>query len=161
MSKSAPASAPGLADDPVLFKVMTEIDMIAHMAAVEFERLLPDDMTQAQFGVINRLLRLDAAETVSELAEAFRVAQPTMSSTVKKLAAKGYVDIIPDTEDKRVKRIRATRAGKAVRAKAIRALDPHWAAFAEDAPEAVKRADWPKLLKTLTAMRDFMERRRT
>ena len=69
--------SPGLPEDHILFKVLTEIDMIAHMASVAFERALPGDLTTAQFGVLNRLLRLDATETVGELAAAFQVAQPT------------------------------------------------------------------------------------
>ncbi len=142
-----------------MFKVMTEIDMIAHMAEVTFQRLLPGDLTPAQFGVLNRLLRLDVCETVGALAEAFQVAQPTMSSTVKRLEAKGYIRVIPDKDDRRIKRVKATSAGKAVRRKSIKALDPYWQMLADDAPEAIVAADWPNILKALTTLRDFMERR--
>ena len=159
MDERARPTEPGLADDPVLFKVMTEIDMIAHMAAVEFQRLLPEDVTPAQFGVLNRLLRLET-ETVSELADAFRVAQPTMSSTVKRLHAKSYVGFIPDKDDRRVKRVTATAKGKAVRKKAVKALDPYWAELMGAAPAALRDANWDAMLETLTAMRDFLERRR-
>jgi len=160
MAKRARPTEPGLADDPVLFKVMTEIDMIAHMAAVEFQRLLPEDVTPAQFGVLNRLLRLGETETVSELADAFLVAQPTMSSTVKRLHAKGFVDFIPDKDDRRIKRVTATAKGKAMRKKAVKALDPYWAELTGAAPAAIRNADWGAMLETLTAMRDFLEQRR-
>ncbi len=159
MVETRSPSNPGLPEDPVMFNVMTEIDMIAHMAEVEFQRLLPGDLTPAQFGVLNRLLRLDILETVGELAIAFQVAQPTMSSTVKRLEAKGYIRIIPDKDDRRVKRIKATAAGKAIRKKSIGALDPYWAMLAQEAPAEIADADWSKILKALTTLRDFMEQR--
>ena len=159
MAEMRSPSNPGPPEDPIMFKVMTEIDMIAHLAEVEFQRLLPGDLTPAQFGVLNRLLRLDVLETVGELADAFQVAQPTMSSTVKRLEAKGYIRIMPDTDDRRIKRIKATAAGKAIRKKSISALDPYWAMLAQEAPAQIADADWSNTLKALTTLRDFMERR--
>ena len=155
MPERKPAEA-GLAGDPALFKLLTEIDIIAHLAATAFERLLPEGLTRAQFGVLNHLLRLDAQETVSELASAFQVAQPTMSSTVKRLASKGFVEFIPDTDDRRVKRVKVTRKGAAMRQKAVKAVAPHLAAVEHDA----KGQDWAKLLPKLMKLRVFLDERR-
>lgn len=153
--KSRRVSDAGLSDDPVYFKVLTEIDMIAHMAANEFEKLLPPGLTQAQFGVLNRLMRLGRAETVGELASAFQVAQPTMSSTVKRLEAKKLVDLAPDPHDRRIRRVKVTPAGAAVRRKAVKRLQPHFKAFAETAPGV----DWQAILPQLTILRAYLEDR--
>lgn len=147
---------PGLPGDPVMLNVMTEIDIIAHLAETEFQRLLPDGITPAQYGVLNRLLRIDGTETVSELAAAFQVAQPTMSSTVRKLEDKSLVELIQDTDDRRVKRVRVTRKGRAVRQKAVKALEPYWREFADAAPET----DWARVLPMLTRLRAFLDDRR-
>lgn len=148
-------SAPGLLTDPAYFKVLTEIDMIAHMAGKEFEKLLPAGLTQAQFGVLNRLLRLECVETVSELAAAFQVAQPTMSSTVKRLEAKGLVALVADPNDRRAKHVSVTKAGKKLRNKTVGALAPHFEAFVASAPPI----DWDSLLPSLTALRAHFESR--
>ena len=55
---------------PVVFvewlaSLPVEIEMIAKQASILFERYLPPSMTRAQFGVLNRLARLDARETIS------------------------------------------------------------------------------------------------
>jgi DNA-binding MarR family transcriptional regulator len=156
MSMRKKPIAAGLPGDPALFKVLTEINIISHLATTEFERLLPDDLTRAQFGVINHLLRLDTLETIGELAGAFQVAQPTMSSTVNRLHAKGLVEFIPDTEDKRIKRVCVTRAGRAIRERAVKAVAPHMLAFEGAAPDT----DWVGILSALTQLRAFMEGRR-
>ncbi len=150
-------TSPGVPGDSTFFKVMTEIDMIAHMAGNEFEKHMPDGLTQAQFGVLNRLMRLEAQETIGELADAFQVTQPTMSSTLKRLEAKGYSTFVPDTEDRRLKRVRVTRSGRAVRNKAVRALDPYFEMVKAEAPFV----DLDGLLPALTRMRVFLEQRKT
>ena len=115
---------PGKESDPEFFKLLTEIDMIAHMAKTEFERLLPAGLTQAQFGVLNRITRLGMEETVSELAAAFQVTQPTMTSTLKKLLGKDLIIFRPDAKDKRIKRVAITAAGRKTREKTLTALAP-------------------------------------
>ena len=149
-------SAPGLAADSVYLKVLTEIDMIAHMAAIEFERLLPENLTGAQYGVLNRLLRLDCTETISELAGAFQVTQPTMTSTINRLKTKNLVDIVPDPDDRRVKRVRVTRKGAAIRNQTAAALEPKFQEFASAAPAI----NWSAILPSLTALRAAFERRK-
>ncbi len=146
----------GLPDDPAAFKVLTEIDMIAHMAAVEFERLLPPTLTRAQFGVLHRLMRLNTEETIGELAAAFQVTQPTMSSTVKKLEEKGLIDFAPDPEDRRVKYVTVSAKGKSVRNQTINKLSPMIAAFNANGGDI----DWETLLPNLFRIRQWFEERR-
>ena len=143
----------GLREDPLYFKVMTEIDMIAHVASTQFEKLLSDDLTQAQFGVLNRLLRLHCQETVSELAAAFQVTQPTMSSTIKKLEAKGFVALQTDKIDRRIKRVKVTAAGAEARKRTIARLKPLFDDFDQWSTEI----DWQRVLSALTMIRAYLE----
>ena len=106
-------------------------------------------MTLAQFGVLNHLLRLGVQQTIGEIASAMTVAQPTMSSTVKKLVDKNYVELVPDTEDRRVKRVKVTRAGRTARDRAVKAVAPGLALLKEGTPDA----DWSAMLSELTRLR--------
>ncbi|WP_375204723.1 MarR family winged helix-turn-helix transcriptional regulator [Hyphococcus sp.] len=139
----------GLPGDPVLFKVLTEISIISNLADREFERLMPGGLTLAQFGVLNHLLRLGVQQTIGEIASAMTVAQPTMSSTVKKLVDKHYVELVPDTDDRRVKRVKVIRAGRTARDRAVKAVAPGLAMLKEGTPGA----DWNALLGELTRLR--------
>ena len=95
-TKKNDTSAAGLPSDPIAFKAMTEIGIIAHLADNFFAKFLPEGITVAQFGVLNHLLRLDRQETIGELASAMQVSQPTMSSTVRKLEDKDFIRLIYD-----------------------------------------------------------------
>ena len=146
---------PGTETDPDFFKVLTEIDMISHMAKNEFERLLPPGMTQAQFGVLNRLTRLEIKETVSELAFAFQVTQPTMTSTLKKLNSKALIFFEPDPTDKRVKRVQITDSGRAMRDKVIFDMAP----VLSEQINAIGPLDFKTLLRDLGKIRTQFEDR--
>ncbi len=155
-TKPAIAAEAGLPGDPAIFKVLTEIDIIAHLAKREFERLLPEGLTEAQFGILNHLLRLDTEETISELAHAFQVTQPTMSSTAKRLINNGYAEFITDPSDARVKRVRVTKNGKAVRNQTVKSLAPYFKKFGADVPEI----DLETVLPALTRLREYFDQRR-
>lgn len=107
------------ADDPVAVRTMLEINVIAHLADRIFARSLEDGMTTAQYGVLNRLARLGLTETVGELAAAFHVSAPTMSSTVALLERKGLVELRPSKEDRRRKYVIMTKDGQAARARGV------------------------------------------
>lgn len=153
MSEKKPPAGPGLQGDPAIFKVFTEIAMISRLADREFERVMPGELTLAQFAIINHLLRLDAQQTIGEIASAMQVAQPTMSSTVKKLEAKRFVEFIPDAEDRRVKRVKVTPAGRAIRDAAVEAVGPGLAKLRSALPDA----DWTELLGQLTPLRILLD----
>ncbi|MBI1392246.1 MAG: MarR family transcriptional regulator [Alphaproteobacteria bacterium] len=156
MAKEKFQSEAGLPSDNIYLKVLTEIDMIAHMAGVAFQKFLPDGLTDAQFGVLNRLMRLDTEETVGELAAAFQVTQPTMSSTVGRLVEKGYAEFLPDASDRRIKRVRATSSGRKLRNQTVAKLEPFYAVFEEEAGDV----DWKSCLAALTVLRGHFERKR-
>jgi DNA-binding MarR family transcriptional regulator len=146
----------GLPDDPALFKVMSEIIMIAHLADTAFSRVLPPGVTTAQFGVLNRLVRLRRRETTSQLAAAFQVAQPTMTSTVRRLRDKALVDLEQDSDDLRSRFVVITPAGEAVRDTSVDALSPYLSLFAAEAPDL----NFEALLEPLTRLRTFLDQRR-
>lgn len=152
---SAP-KGPGLAGDPLGNLVMTEIGIIAQLAGTLFESVLPDGMTRAQYGVLNHLLRLETEETIGELASAFQVRQPTMSSTVRKLEDKGLVALKSDPEDRRIRRVAITKAGKAARQAGLEALGPLYAELMTHMPEKELKA----ILPTLTRLRIILDERR-
>ncbi|MBY6217931.1 MarR family winged helix-turn-helix transcriptional regulator [Qipengyuania aquimaris] len=107
------------ADDPLAVRTMLEINVIAHLADRIFARSLEDGMTTAQYGVLNRLARLSLTETVGELAAAFHVSAPTMSSTVAQLQRKGLVELRPSKEDRRRKYVVLTNDGAATRERGV------------------------------------------
>lgn len=138
----------GLAGDPLEFAVMTEISIIAHLADNAFARRLPDGLTTAQFAVLNHLLRLEAQQTIGELARALQVSQPTMSSTVKKLEEKRLVTLVPDPDDRRIRRVSVSPAGMKARNKAVKALDATKSELA-----VLSQKEWKQLLPLLNRLR--------
>lgn len=146
----------GLQGDSEALKLLTEIQIIAHLASNEFERLLPDGLTEAQYGVLNRLMRLGADETIGELAAAFQVAHPTMSSTVKRLESKKLIKLIPSSTDRRVKHVRITPAGEKMRQEVVREMEPELKTLIAQAPNI----GWGEALKDLSALRMYLDERR-
>ncbi|MEM7763847.1 MAG: MarR family transcriptional regulator [Pseudomonadota bacterium] len=146
MSKDAHLeSDAGTANDSVEFKLFTEIDMIAHMSTTLFQRALPVGTSVAQFGVLNRLARLSKEETITELAKAFLVSQPTMTSTIKKLVSKGHVALKSGERDRRQKFVSITKAGLAHREAITTSLSPAY-------PQLQTRVTSEELEETLTVL---------
>ena len=73
------------------FQLYNEIGIIDQLASTQFERALPHGLTQAQFSLLNHCVRLGDGETPAQLASAFQVTKGTMTSTLQKLTAKGFV----------------------------------------------------------------------
>ena len=144
----------GRADDPTDFQAFSEIIMVAHLAEIAFGRALPKGLTTAQFGVLNRLVRLDGPETVGQLARAFQVAQPTMSSTVGRLVAAGLVERVANTADRRSRLIRITENGRAVRESGVTAMDRIRETFGPELDETGLAA----MLPALRRLREMLER---
>ncbi|PHR58634.1 MAG: hypothetical protein COA43_10275 [Robiginitomaculum sp.] len=148
--------AAGLPGDPIAFKAMTEIGIIAHLADNLFAKYLPDSLTIAQFGVLNHLLRLNRQETIGELASAMQVSQPTMSSTVRKLEDKGFIQLIANDDDRRVRRVSVTPNGRAIRNQSLAKILPIQESIAGDVTES----EWESLLPVLTKIRIILDQNR-
>ncbi len=153
MTEDAQAKPAGLKGDPIEFAVMTEIGIINQLADNLFQAHLPKGMTVAQFSVLNHLLRLEVQQTISELASAMQVAQPTMSSTVRKLEDKGLIELIHEPDDRRIRRVAVTAAGLELRNHAVAALEP----MAEILRQNIPETDWQELLPPLHRIRLFLD----
>ena len=155
-AKGRTAKGPGLAGDPVGNLVMTEIGIISQLSSTLFESVLPDGMTQAQYSVLNHLLRMDCERTIGELAASFQVRQPTMSSTVRKLEDKGLVTLNHDPDDRRIRRVAITKAGRAMRQAGLDAVAPLYAELMTQMTQKELKA----ILPTLTKLRIILDERR-
>lgn len=145
-----PAGLPG---DPILFSVMTEIAIIAKLGDREFERRMPDGLTVAQFSILNHLLRLDREETIGEIAHCMQVAQPTVSSTVRKLEEKGFIVLKADPADRRLRKVAVTAAGRKARDAAVKAVAPG----IDILTAGTQGTDWPAILTALERLRAILD----
>jgi DNA-binding MarR family transcriptional regulator len=142
--------------DVLYFQLFNEIGIIAQLSASRFERVLPHGLTLAQFSLLNHCVRLGDGWTPARLAAAFQVTRGTMTNTLQKLEAKGFVRIDPDTEDARSKRVFLTHAGKAAREGALKTLLPDLARLPEGFPPALAR----EILPTLERLRIWLDTHR-
>jgi DNA-binding MarR family transcriptional regulator len=102
-------------------------------------------MTLAQFSLLNHCVRLGDGWTPARLAAAFQVTRGTMTSTLQKLEAKGFVRINPDPDDARSKRVFLTPAGKQARDASLKALAPELAQLPEGFPPELAAEILPAL----------------
>lgn len=105
----------------LLFEFFNEIGIINQLSSTRFERVLPDGLSLAQFSVLNNFARLGGTRTPAQLAEAFQVTKGAMTNTLKKLEARGCIEINRDPADGRSKVIAVTKAGLELRDTAIQA----------------------------------------
>lgn len=111
--------------DPLTFEFFNEIGIIDQLSGTIFERALPAGMTRAQFTVLNHFVRLGHHErSPAQLANAFQVTRPTITSTLARMARDGLVVIRDDPADGRAKLVSLTDKGRAAREAAIGAIAP-------------------------------------
>jgi DNA-binding MarR family transcriptional regulator len=114
-----------MTDVPLAFEVFNEIGIIDKLAGNLFASVLPAGMTQAQFTVLNHFVRLSVVEkSPADLANAFQLTRPTMTSTLSRMERAGLVTIRPDPADGRAKLVSLTSEGRAMRETCIAALLP-------------------------------------
>jgi DNA-binding MarR family transcriptional regulator len=114
-----------MTDDPIAFLVFNEIGIIDQLAGNMFASVMPAGMTQAQFTVLNHFVRLKVVEkSPADLAAAFQLTRPTMTSTLSRMEKAGLVAMRPDPADGRAKLVSLTAEGRAMRERCISALLP-------------------------------------
>lgn len=112
-----------MAKTAIAFDFFNEIGIIDQLAGTILERALPAGMTRAQFAVLNHFVRLGHDErSPAQLASAFQVTRPTMTSTLARLAREGLVAIRDDPADGRAKLVSLTPQGRAARDAAMIAV---------------------------------------
>jgi DNA-binding MarR family transcriptional regulator len=92
----------------------------AQLAGTRGRRLLGQaDLPPAQFVVLNHFSHHPERERrVADLAAAFEVNQPAITKSLQKLVKKGYLEVRPGEDDRRVRWHKITAAGLAAHAKA-------------------------------------------
>lgn len=143
-------------DDPVHFRFMNEVAIIDQLGSRLFERVLPDDMTLAQFGVLNHFVRRGQPSAPLRLASAFQVTKGAMTKTLQHLERKGHVAVVPDPDDGRAKIVTITPTGTAAREAAIAALQPILGRLAQ----AVPADDVATALPILARIRSYLDSER-
>jgi DNA-binding MarR family transcriptional regulator len=123
------------------FRFFTEIAIIAQLSGTRLDRVLPEGMSRAQFGVLSHFVRLGGQWAPARLARAFQVTKGAMTNTLQRLEAQGYVKINDDPKDARAKLVEITEAGKRAREQAVRATGANLGELAGlIAPAEVKAA---------------------
>lgn len=112
------------AEDPPIFRLLTEVGIIEQLARNQLERSLPDGLKMPQFGVLNHLTRLGGDWSPVRLANAFQVTKGAMTNTLQRLEKRGLVKVTADPEDGRGKLVSITEEGRAMRAKCVESVGP-------------------------------------
>jgi DNA-binding MarR family transcriptional regulator len=142
-----------MTDDPITFQFFNEVGIIYQLARNRVERVLPRGMTLSQFSVLSNFVRLGGERSPAGLATAFQVTRQTMTNTLQRLEAAGYVAIRPDPADGRAKIVAITDAGRAMRQACMAAQLPLLAEFEQLLPTA----DLAALLPGLRQVRQLLD----
>ncbi len=111
-------------EDPLAFRLFTEIGIIEQLARNRFEAALPDGLKVSQFGVLNHLVRLGGEWGPARLAAAFQVTKGAMTNTLNRLDKRGLIEIKADPIDGRGKLVTLTEAGREMRERCINNIGP-------------------------------------
>jgi DNA-binding MarR family transcriptional regulator len=142
--------------DPLGFKVLNEIGIIAQLSGARFAALLPEGLSLAGFTTLNHLVRLGDGKTPVQLARAFQVTKATMTHTLQRLESRRLIVLRADPTDGRSKRVDLTPAGRAMREDCIARLAPTLQALDQDLADA----DLPAVLPALSRLRVWLDRAR-
>lgn len=143
-------------DDPPLFAFFNEIGIIEQLARNRFEQIMPHGLKLPHFSVLNHFVRLGVEQNPLALARAFQVSKGTMTNTIQRLEAKGFVSVRPDPRDGRGKIVAITDTGRAARNDAIAALAPLLATL----EEAFSAEAFAQAVPFLSSVRAWLDRER-
>ena len=110
--------------DPLVFRLFTEIGIIEQLSRNRLERGLPDGLKVPQFGVLHHLARLGGEWSPVRLANAFQVTKGAMTNTLQRLEKRGLVRVLADPRDGRGKLVGITPAGRKMRARCVGSIGP-------------------------------------
>ncbi|MCG9914961.1 MAG: MarR family transcriptional regulator [Phenylobacterium sp.] len=157
MSEPEPNASPVPSHEARLFTLFNEIGIINQLSSTAFERVLPHGLTQAQFTVLNHCIRLGDNKTPAQLASAFQVTRGTLTSTLQRLEAKGFIALVPDAKDGRSKRVLLTAAGRNAAKESIVAAAP----ILTRAQAALSREEVEDLMPILIKLRIWLDTHRS
>lgn len=143
--------------EALLFRIFNEIGIIDQLTGTAFERVLPHGLTRAQFTVLNHCVRLGDNQTPGELATAFQITRGTLTGTLARLEAKGFITLVADARDGRSKRVLLTATGRAAREASIAAAWP----LLGQSLAALEPPEFHQLLPLLEKLRVWLDANRT
>ena len=129
------------------------IGMIDQLVTSRLERVLPDGLSHAQFGVLTHFCHHGEVATPAELARAFQVTKGAMTNTLQRLEEQGLVKVEADPADGRRKLVTLTEAGARRHMECLMALKPPLDRVRGAFPEAEFEAALP-FLQALRAWLD-------
>ncbi|PCJ23004.1 MAG: MarR family transcriptional regulator [SAR86 cluster bacterium] len=139
-----------------MFVLFNEISIISQLSVALFERTLPDGLTNSQFGVLNWFMRVDTEACPGRLAAAFQVTAGAMTNTLKRLEAKQFIEVVPDSTSGRKKKVTITTKGMEARELAVASVSPLFKEFAS----VFSSAKIKKQVKELQKIRQYLDERR-
>ena len=139
-----------------LYSVMNEVQIVSQLWSSEMRQVMPEDLSVAQFSVLNWFSRVDDEATPGRLARAFQVTKGAMTHTLGRLLDSGLVTISPDPSSGRRKIVRRTPRGAALREAAIANTFAILDEFAAD----IDAGRLTRLLPTLRLMRRYLDAKR-
>lgn len=148
MSDSNPANT--------VFSLLNEIGIINQLTTARFARVLAPHLNPSEFGVLNHFVRLGDGKSPTFLAKAFQMTKPSMTSLLRNLERKGYVEIKDSIDDRRRKFVYITKAGRAARQAGVKAMAP----LGKTILEQQDIAQLEKILPTLQALREVLDAER-
>jgi DNA-binding MarR family transcriptional regulator len=95
-----------------LLALLTDIAIINQLTSAAATRVLAPTLGLSEYSLLNHMVRRGDGETPTRLAKAFQVSKPSMTATIGRLTAKGFVRAEDDADDARSKRVRMTEAGR-------------------------------------------------
>ena len=144
-------------DDPIAFRLFTEIGIIEQLARNRLERGLPDGLRMSQFVVLNHLVRLGGEWSPARLADAFQVTKGAMTNTLQRLEKRGLVRVLADPSDGRGKPVGITEAGRDMRARCVESIGPLFA----DLSRELSDKDFALVLPVLGKVRKYLDSHRS
>ena len=100
-----------------------EIAIVDDLARRRLREVLPAELTEAQYGVLNHLrFTGNRDETPGDLARLFDVTRPAMTQLLGRMRAAGLVELRPAAHDGRVRHVLLTALGRRRQAEVVDAL---------------------------------------
>jgi DNA-binding MarR family transcriptional regulator len=143
-------------EDPLAFRLFTEIGIIEQLARNRLERGLPDGLKVSQFVVLNHLVRLGGEWSPARLASAFQVTKGAMTNTLQRLEMRGLVRVVADPRDGRAKLVTITDTGRDMRVDCVASVGP----FLSDLSRMLLDKDLAKVLPVLEKVRKYLDAHR-
>lgn len=108
-----------------VFQLFTEVNITQNLVNTLLLKVIPHDLSVAQFSLMNHLLRNGGPKkTIQELARVFQVSKASMGGVVQRLEGKGFVRIEKTASDARQKIVVVTDLGEQARDDTIKAVAP-------------------------------------